>query len=391
MEDNLRIADLISAYLLERLTPAEEKELNDWLKLNSKNRELFDQIVNEQKLESGLESLKSFDSAGALTKIKQHPQLLTKTKVSYIRWTTIAAAASVLLFLSIGGYFLLHKQTPKQQIAQNQPLHNDIAPGGNKAILTLGNGKKIVLTDAKNGTIAKEDNKIIKKGIDGTVSYEANGSTGNNRQLTYNTVTTPRGGQWPVVLPDGTKVILDAASSIKYPVSFNGNERKVEITGQVYFEVAHNTAKPFRVTVKGQTIEDLGTHFDINAYEDEPAIKTTLLEGSVKVSKDGQSVLLKPGQEAILQGHQIKVADADIELAVAWKNGLFQFDNAPLPEVMRQLSRWYDVDITYEGKIPDRAFSGKLYRNVKASQVLDILAYKKIHYRIEGKKIIITP
>src|ERR1700761_4303742 len=207
-------------------------------------------------------------------------QLLEHTTVKRVTlWPRIAAAASVVMLLSIGGYFLLHKQTP-QRIAKNE-IHNEVFPGGNKAILTLSNGKQLSLTDAKNGILLKQGNKSIKKTSDGTVSYEANESSGDNQQIGYNTITTPRGGQWSVILPDGSKAMLDAASSIKYPVSFAGNERRVEITGQVYFEVIHNAASPFRVVSRGQVTEDIGTKFNVNAYDDEPGIKTTLFEGAV--------------------------------------------------------------------------------------------------------------
>jgi len=315
----------------------------------------------------------------------------------------IAAAASVLLFLSIGGYFLLHKQ-PIQHVAQNQ-VH-DIAPGGNKAILTLAGGKQIVLTGAKNGTIAKEHQITINKTADGQLVYDVTGQqTAGSKLPTDNLLSTPRGGQYHLTLADGTQVWLNSASSLKYPSAFTGKERRVELTGEAYFEVVHNSAMPFRVVAAGETVEDLGTHFNINAYTDEPAIKTTLLEGSVKVSVPNSSsplekagLRLKPGQETILKDQHLSEQAGDMEMATAWKNGLFAFYNTPLPDVMRQLSRWYDVNITFEGRIPDREFSGKLYRNVKASQVLDILAYKKVHYRIEqgdasgkGKKIVIMP
>jgi transmembrane sensor len=304
-------------------------------------------------------------------------------------WPRIAAAASILVILSVGGYFLWHKQ-PSQQIALNNK--NDIAPGGNKAILTLSNGKQINLNDAQNGIIANEAHESIKKAKDGTLSYDGLTAPADNQQVIYNTVTTPRGGQWPLILPDGTKVMLDAASSIRYPVSFNGNDRRVEITGQAYFEVAHN-AKPFRVSVRGETIEDLGTHFNINAYEDEPDIKTTLLEGSVKVSKGNEKVILKPGQQSITQSttNKIRVRDANTEEAIAWYKGLFQFDNANIQTVMRQLSKWYNIDVVYEGKIPAKVCNGKVYRNLNLSQVLEVLAYSKVHFRVEGRKMIVYP
>lgn len=324
-------------------------------------------------------------------------KLIEHTKGRQVQlWPRIAAAASILLFLSIGGYYIFHKQKP-QQIAQNQ-THNDIAPGGSKAIITLSNGKQLSLTDAAIGAITKEGNEIISKTGDGTVSYQAAGSSGNDLQAAYNTITTPRGGQWSLVLPDGTKAMLDAASSIRYPVSFTGNERRVEVTGQVYFEVAHNAAKPFRVTTKDQLIEDIGTKFNINAYDDEPAVKTTLEEGAVKVSNQGArtpfekaGVILKPGQQTVLQNNKLSVSNANLEEALAWKNGYFRFNDETIQGIMRQLSRWYRIDVEYRGSLPDREFEGEIPRNTGLSEVLKVLEAANIHFTVEGNKLIVTP
>jgi hypothetical protein len=305
-------------------------------------------------------------------------------------WSAIFAAASILLFLSFGVYLLLHKNPPPQQIAKNQ-IH-DVAPGGNKAILTLANGKQIVLTGTQNGALAKQGSITINKTRDGQVVYTGASIASQNSQLmTYNSMQTPRGGQYHLTLADGTNVWLNAASSIRYPVAFTGNERRVEITGEAYFEVEHNATKPFRVICNGQTVEDLGTHFNINAYSDENSVKTTLLEGSVNVSSAGKSQTLKPGEQGQLEHGNIRIVDVDANDAIAWKNGFFQFKDDNLKDIMRQLGRWYDVDIKYEGKLPDREFSGDISRNIKLAQLLDMLGFEKIHFRIEGKTIIVTP
>lgn len=311
-------------------------------------------------------------------------------------WPRIAAAASILCVLSIGGYFLLHKRAP--QLATENKLVNEIAPGSNKAVLTLSNGKKISLTDAGDGTIATDGNQLIKKTSKGSVVYITNGSVAKDHQLVFNTITTPRGGQWPVTLPDGTKVMLDAASSIKYPITFMGNERKVEVNGQAYFEVVHNAAKPFRVITKGQVIEDIGTKFNVNAYDDEPAYKTTLLEGAVKVVypraaslSEREGILLKPGQQTTLQNNRLTVSNADMEHALAWKNGYFNFKDEKIESVMRKLSRWYDIEIEYKGDLPDKLFEGEIPRNINLSQALKVLQVANIHFTVVGKKIIVTP
>lgn len=302
----------------------------------------------------------------------------------------IAAAASILLFLFFGAYFLRGKKVKNTQVAQIQ--QHDARPGGFKATLTLSNGKQISLNEAKKGVIAKDNEAVIQKTDSGAVVYNA-GSQANGHEIAYNTITTPRGGMWPVVLPDGSKVMLNAATTLRYPVSFSGNERVVELDGEAYFEVVHNAAKPFKVKSNGQIVEDLGTHFNINAYHDEPAITTTLLQGSVRITKNNIVTTIKPGEEAVWKDHasRFKIDKVDVDDAVAWKNGLFQFDHSSIAAIMRQTSRWYDVDISYEGNIPPVTFSGNLQRNVAASVLLDELRVTGIHFRIEGKRLTVTP
>ena len=302
-------------------------------------------------------------------------------------WYHIAAAASVLVFLSIGSYYSFHKQAVQQT---TQTKKQDLAPGGNKAILTLANGQQIFLNDANNGTIANQSNISITKTKGGRVVYNSNQSTA--KEVIYNTITTPRGGETSVRLADGTIAYLDAASSIHYPVSFMGNERKVEITGQVYFEVVHNATKPFSVTVKGESIDDIGTHFNINAYDDEPAVKTTLLEGSVKVGKGNSVVLLKPGQAAVLRinANKIEVEKANIEKTMAWKNGELVFDGDNIVSIMREISRWYNADIVYQTSTEHKIFVGSVSRFVNVSDVLKTLELTgTVHFKIEGRRIIV--
>ncbi|RNL51179.1 FecR family protein [Pedobacter jejuensis] len=306
-----------------------------------------------------------------------------------IIWPRIAVAASLLLFICFGAYFFTSKSN-KTRLLSVQQTH-DIAPGNNKAILTLANGEKIAIGSTKTIALAFQGNTRIDIGAANEVTYHTDRSQPNNT-IQYNTLTTPRGGQYPLTLSDGTKVWLDAASSITFPVSFTGDSREVRITGQVYFEVAHNPKKPFKVRTNDEIVEVLGTHFNINTYPDEPASKTTLFEGSVKIITQGSHKFLKPGQQAEVSAGQIGVVDhADVDEALAWHNGLFQFNDADIQTVMRQLSRWYDVDISYEGKITNRRFSGKIQRNISALKLSDILSYKEINFRIEGKKIIVTP
>jgi len=312
------------------------------------------------------------------------------------KWYSIAAAAAILIFLSIGLYFVVNKPV-QQQIAGNQIHKNDIGPGGNKAILTLADGKEIALTGARNGLLATQRNTEIKKTEDGKIIYTNDQSLSDksSANVQYNTITTPRGGQYQVTLPDGSRVFLNAASSLIYPTVFAGNERKVTLTGEAYFEVAHNSHQPFRVSSNGQTVEVLGTHFNINAYSDERLIKTTLLEGSVRVSRGQKTVVLKPGQQAQISDRDTDsdisiISDADIEEAVAWKNGLFILDDHIQP-VMRLISRWYDVDVIYDGAAPDDIFGGEVPRFQNISEVLKVLQLtKKVHFKIDGRKIIVS-
>lgn len=302
------------------------------------------------------------------------------------------AAAVVLIVISIGVYQYL-KKAPQSFTASHKPVKHDVDPGNNKAILTLENGTKLVLDSAKVGNLAKKGKVNIKKSANGQLIYiiDQDNTAITNDPIVYNTISTPRGGQYQVILPDGTKVWLNAASSLKFPTVFAGNQRNVELTGEAYFEVKKNTASPFVVKVNSMQVRVLGTHFNIMAYNDEPAIKTTLLQGAVKLNVDGQSNLLKPGQQGVVKEGAIRVIDADTDQAIAWKNGFFEFKRASIQDIMKQLSRWYDTEVVYEGKIPDDEFVGKIERNVKLSQVLHILELNNVHFKIENKKITVIP
>jgi transmembrane sensor len=306
-------------------------------------------------------------------------------------WTI---AASILFLLSFGAIFFIRKNsnTQKARLAHNII----IGPGGNKAVLTLANGQKISLTDAQKGQIIQQSGVQISKTADGRVVYTASNNSEESSAaiaaMQYNTMETPRGGQFQLFLPDGTRVWLNAASSLKYPVDFGASgDRKVELSGEAYFEVAHNQDRPFKVVTARQVVEVLGTHFDINAYTDEPNTKTTLLEGSVKVTGGENSAMLKPGQEANLTDH-FKIADVDTEEAVAWKNGYFRFDDEKLETVMRKVSRWYNVDVVYrDNDVKNDLFAAVTTRFADISTLLKIMEQTgDASFSIEGTKIIIS-
>ncbi|MET0393738.1 MAG: FecR domain-containing protein [Chitinophagaceae bacterium] len=301
--------------------------------------------------------------------------------------------AAAVLLLAVAGFFLLDQPsrtgTPGKATLSQLPGGNDIMPGNNKAILTLSSGKAIVLDNAAKGKLAEEGNAEAIKLEDGRVVYRADDN--RDGEIVFNTMSTPRGGQYRLTLPDGTEVWLNAASSITYPTSFTGSERRVTITGEVYFEVAKNAAMPFRVKANDVTVEVLGTHFNINAYRDEALLKTTLLEGSVKIISRNASGLLSPGQQAHVndKGNIRLVQGANTEEAMAWKNGKFYFDGADIQSIMRQVARWYDVKISYEKQVPHGHYKGKPSRNLTLLQMLKVFEYSGLKFRLEGNTMIV--
>jgi len=304
------------------------------------------------------------------------------------------AVAAAILVLGVSTVYFIQAGKKRAITGKNNnipALQNDFAPGTDKAILTLANGSTVVLNSQQEGTVSTQGNtKVVKVG-DGQLAYKP-AVNGNTTEVTYNTLTTPRGGKYRVVLPDGTNVWLNAASSLRFPTSFTGSQRNVEITGEAYFEVTKNKAMPFIVSARGMKVEVLGTHFNVMTYADESAMKTTLLEGLVKVYNGNKSVTIQPAAQAkITQGSDnIDVAEGvDVDKAVAWKNDMFMFSDAGIQEIMRQVSRWYDVDVSYEGPISADHFTGKISRNATASQVLKILELSDVHFTIQGKKIIV--
>jgi transmembrane sensor len=380
---NERAAELIKKYLEGSATPEEEALLESWYITAAQEQPDMPGVPDFPRI--GDEILQPLRAAQL-----QQPTIKRTIKL----WPRIAAAASILIVLSVGTLFIFRKK-PVQRIVESQPLENDILPAGIKATLTLIDGKTIPLGNDSSGMLAQQGNATIRS-FNGQLVYNANQvapTAAQDVRMTYNTLTTKPGEHYSLLLPDGTRVWLNAASSITYPVVFNGNERKVKVTGELYFEIVHNSKQPFRVAVKDQLVEDIGTHLNINAYDDEPAINTTLLEGSIKVMKGHTSAILRPGQQATMSPNdssfQIKKADADE--AVAWKNGYFYFNRADIATVMRQLARWYDVQVVYKGDLPKRTFKGKVYRNINASEALSILGYFGAHFRIEGKTITVTP
>jgi len=326
--------------------------------------------------------------------IIESPVGFPPSRKSIWRYSIAAAAAVVLISMTAILFYGNYKNAAGPQLVKN-----DINPGKNKAVLTLSDGRKISLTDAVNGQLAQQEGVTISKTANGQLIYQIAPNASGKSSSEYNTIEAPRGGQWQVILPDGSKVFLNASSSLKYPVSFAAKERKVELKGEAYFEIFHNKKSPFRVIAKGQTVEVLGTHFNIMSYDDEKTVKTTLLSGSVKVSANGsnavksvvESLILKPGEQAQVSPGNMKVIDdVDLEDVLAWKNGYFKF-NENLQSIMTKVSRWYDVEVVYETKPdPDFKFRGEISRDKNVSELLNMLDYTgNVHFKIEGRRIIV--
>jgi len=396
MENSEQLVDLLlRKFFNEELSQAEEDKLKEVIAGSEAHQVVYERLSKPGRIEelskgywSFIKNLKPVETPNPAKEENKEGKLV-KGKF----FGPLSIAASLFFVLGLGAYFYFTSSTKKPdhssaKTSTEKPA--DLKPGQNKAVLTLADGKRIILdsTDIK----LKQGNATITNKA-GSISYDGKANAGH--EVLYNTLSTGKGEIFSLALADGSNIWLNSASSIRYPVTFTGDERKVEITGEVYFEVAHNSAKPFKVFANGVQVEVLGTIFNINAYSEEPGIKTTLLQGKVLVKSETVNpkiAILKPGQQAEVKAGEINVSnDADVQQAIAWKNGYFQFNREDLKAVMRQLERWYDVDVIYEGEIPKREFWGKIHRNTMATEVLKILEGYKIHFRIEGKKIIVTP
>lgn len=378
---NSRLHYLFDRYVTGKYTPTEWAEFWDQLGNTDENDAVFQQMQEWwNKHEGEHELLANVDAAGILNKImmsgSQSAPAAAKRKSLFIAEVKYAAAILVLVGSAAFFFFMQSDKLREKPVITVAPVRNSepIEPGKNKAILTLSTGKQVVLDDSQKTVISDAGVEIEK--VAGQLIY------GKTDIVAFNTMTTPKGGQYKIVLPDGTQVWLNAASSITYPTVFTNNERRVSVTGEVYFEVTKNAALPFRVKLSDDSeIQVLGTNFNVNSYADEPAMKTTLIEGSVRINNS----ILRPG-EAYTNG---KVIKANTEEAVAWKNGLFIFHKTDLQSVMRQLARWYDVEVKYEGPVRARTFSGKIGRDLSLEDLLDGLKRTDVHFRIKGKTIIV--
>lgn len=310
------------------------------------------------------------------------------------KWQKLAVAALVLLIAGKAILYFLPASPAKRPAGPDQAANyaHDQPPGKNNALLTLADGRTITLDSAANGGLAQQGNTRVIK-LNGQIAYQNTGGGQGGDTALFNTISTAKGNQYQLILSDGSKVWLNAASSMRFPTSFKGKERRVDITGEAYFDIAKNPAMPFTIHAGNGVIEVLGTHVNVNAYADEPTVKTTLLEGAVAVRKETGRQVLVPGQQAVFgpQGGITLSKDVDVAQETAWKDGFFWFDNTDIHKLMRQVSRWYDVEVTFKGNIGDDGFTGKIPRNVPLSKLLNVLEQYELHFTIEGKKIIVQP
>lgn len=363
---------LFSKYQMGQCTPEEQAIVENWLTFG----------------EATPFNLTDTELATDLEEIRMNIPLLNETKKRKL-WPLAATAACLVLCGSL--YLYVGNNRQDKSTASALSKVQDLAPGGNKATLTLADGRTINLSDANNGELVKQAGVNIVKAANGQLIYNVLKTA--TTSSTYNTVSTPRGGQYQVVLPDGSRAWLNAASSLRFPSSFKSmKNRKVELSGEAYFEITKDKDHPFIVESKDQVVEVLGTHFNISNYAGDEISKTTLLEGSVRIaavsSNKNSSSILQPGQQAKISKENIEIANVDAEADVAWKNGYFKFTDNRIEDIMRQISRWYNVEVSYEGKASDEVYNGRISRFKNISQVLKMIeSAQSVHFKVEGRRI----
>jgi len=395
--ENKRLTILLDCFFAETCSATEKEELMQLLdsgKYDEAIKAYLDDAWDKSKTDHQLTDLQSETILSAILSKTSSPKIPSANLHRFKNWYWAAAAVLLVAVFSIARILFPGSSNQSNKLAsasQSKKFKNDIAPGSNGAILTLADGSVIVLDSASDGNLAKQGNaNILKTG--GSVQYVSKAEK-NEAATGFNTIGTPRGRQFQLVLEDGTRVWLNAESSIHFPTVFDKKERHVDITGEAYFEVAKNPNRPFTVSVRGMQVQVLGTHFNINAYDDEAAINTTLLEGSVKVINKDMTKMLVPGQQSQLEnsGSLNVVNDVNTDEIVAWKNALFTFDDTDLKSVARQLSRWYDIEIVLPKIITPEGFNGTIPRKSNLSDVLKILELTgEVSFAIDGKKLIVT-
>lgn len=372
-----RLRYLIKRYEQDACSKEESEELSEWFR----SVQMGSRSIHDWLAESGSEEVFAAESFARFS------DKLPRTATTHTWKLTIGIAASLLIICTAG--LLFFKQRSK---ASAEYTRTRIVKPGNYATITLADGSMITLNDEAKGKLGNSGSTDIIQDKDGVVKYEGKNTSAAESKLVYNTLTTPRGGKYALVLSDGTEVTMDAASSITYPVTFSGKERVVEVKGQAYFKVIHNDKQPFIVKAKGQRLRDIGTEFNVNAYDDEPTIQATLVEGRISISNANNSKLLSPGQQAIVKNGNlaIEIKHPAMDDVLAWTRGSFSFHHQQITDILRQAARWYDVEIVYKGTKPSKTFGGTLNRDKDVSELLESMKIiGGIRYKIEGRRVII--
>lgn len=392
---NHRLKYLLEQYATDHITSEETKELFGWIK------ELNDDALLKEKMKElwgetdAAQLTPETDWSDIYERVKDIPAIGRRNW-----WNRMAVAAAIIICMAAAGsYFLFNKTTDKSVVADKiQPSKLPLMPGGDRAMLTLANGEQIILDSAGTGELTQEGSTKIIKLDDGQLSYRS--LKNESAELLFNTISTPKGGQYQIVLSDGSKVWLNAVSSLRFPAKFTTNKRRVELTGEGYFEIAKEASRPFVVVANGVEVEVLGTHFNINAYDDEEVVKTTLLEGSVKIVKDRLSSVIRPGEQAQIENsdnalpYEIKVRKVDTDAVTGWKNGRFIFKGDNIQTVMRQLARWYDAEVVFTGEVTEEEFVGVINRSrySRIDEILNMLEKTgTVSFAVLGNRITVMP
>ncbi|MGJ5641479.1 FecR family protein [Formosa sp. S-31] len=407
--ENNKIKYLLEAWKNQTISVDEKEELVKWVKESKDWSEFYQYVDSLVEQYDSIELDQQIDWENLFDKIqttkkettveKSSAKVIdvhfTKRKSVFMRprfkWAVAAILVPIISVFSISLFWSLYNSNTSNLQSQ----YTDVkAPDRNKAYVTFGDGRTIYLDSLQNGLLADVKEAPFKKVSEEKITYQSVSSDNTDNVSHSNTLTNPKGSKViDLVLSDGSQVWLNSGSSITFPVTFKGNNRKVSVVGEAYFEVAHDDSKPFYVSKGDMNVRVLGTHFNVKAYNDDSDIRVTLLEGSVEVNNANQHVLIKPGQQAIIENESaIKLAhNIDVDQVMAWKNGVFKFDNSPIESALKELGRWYNVEIIYEGKVPEIELWGEIKRDLTLSQVLRGLGRIGVNYRVENNKIFITP
>jgi transmembrane sensor len=387
MKDPIINDILYKAISGDELDAREQALFDEWLAADEGNQAMYANWKDETYFRQKLMEVHQIDIAAAKRKIDEKIAAGGRVIPLWRSWIQYAAA---VVIVAVVAYFWINRSTPAtpQQTNTNNIVHqNDVAPGQNKAVLTLSDGRRIALDSNNVNSLSEQGNLIKNK--NGQLVYQKGSQHAN--EILYNTLTTARGETYSIVLSDGSTVTLNSASSIRYPIVFPNGERKIEVTGEAFFDVTHDATHPFVVSKGGIEVTVLGTQFNVNTYEEEVP-RVTLIKGSVKVTLEKQQpVIIKPGQQAFVSSsNQLQVTDhVNLEAVMAWKNGRFYFDNASITSVMTQLQRWYNIEVVYEGAKPTQVFGGELQRNLNLSQIIRALEHTGVRFKMEGRKVIV--